>query len=92
MLFLILSFLILFAGFSFLRSFAVTDSVPAADGSEKTVIADAGDTLWSIAAEVKRDGMDTRQAVHRIMKRNGLASASIDSGQRLVIPADVLSG
>jgi LysM domain. len=88
-LFVVAAFFLLFVGFSFMRSFAdePVSAVPAAN--ETIVIADAGDTLWSIASEVKRDGMDTRQAVHRIMERNGLSESQLDIGARLIIPAGV---
>ncbi|WP_168735865.1 LysM peptidoglycan-binding domain-containing protein [Cohnella fermenti] len=84
------AFLILFAGFSFMRSFAdePVSSVPSA--GETVVIVDTGDTLWSIAAEVKAGGMDTREAVYSIMERNGYHSASLSSGDRLIIPVEVL--
>ncbi|WP_158629991.1 LysM peptidoglycan-binding domain-containing protein [Cohnella sp. AR92] len=88
-LFFVAAFLLLFTGFSFMRSFAdeSTPAVPAAE--EAVVIADSGDTLWSIAAEVKRSGMDTRQAVHRIMERNSLTSSSLDVGTSLIVPVEV---
>ena len=89
-LFFLFSFFVLFAGFSLLRSFAEPESIPEASAVERSVVASSGDTLWSIASDFKKDGMDTRDAVHRIMKRNGLSASSIDDGQKLIIPADVL--
>lgn len=65
---------------------AEPESVRPAAASEATVTVDSGDTLWSIAEAVKPEGMKTVAAVHLIMKRNGLTSSSIVSGQRLVLP------
>lgn len=82
--------LLLFVGFSLMRTYA-NEATPAVPGEgEKTVTAVAGDTLWRIASEVKRSGLDTREAVYRIMDRNDLSSSEIDSGERLIIPANVL--
>ncbi|MBB6730357.1 LysM peptidoglycan-binding domain-containing protein [Cohnella zeiphila] len=82
--------LLLFVGFSLMRTYA-DGAAPAAVGEgEKTVTAVSGDTLWGIASKVKRDGLDTREAVYRIMDRNNMSSSEIDSGERLVIPANVL--
>lgn len=44
----------------------------------------AGDTLWSIAAE--RYPGDPREGVWRLEQRNGLEDATIVPGQRLVLP------
>lgn len=88
--FLLAAVLLLFSGLSFMRSFA-DESVPQpATIEEKVVLADAGDSLWSIAERVKRDGLDTREAIYRIKERNGLASSSLRSGDKLIIPANVL--
>jgi LysM repeat protein len=43
-----------------------------------------GDTLWSIAS-VHYAG-DPREAIWRIEHRNGLSDASIQPGERLVLP------
>ena len=42
------------------------------------------DTLWSIAAA--RYGGDTRAAVWRLRQRNGLDSAALRPGQKIVLP------
>jgi hypothetical protein len=44
----------------------------------------AGETLWTIAAA--RYGGDPRAGVWKLQQANGLASATIVPGQRLVIP------
>lgn len=89
--FFIVSFLILFCGFSFMRSFAYSGDIPAADANEVSVTVDSGQSLWVIAREWKKSSLDTRQAVHEIMKRNGLDDAEIRAGQTLIIPAKLLS-
>jgi len=90
LIFLAGAFLLLFAGFSFMRSYADAPAPRAAAPNEKVVTTDTGDTLWGIAQAYKRQGLDTREAVYRIMERNGLVSSNIDSGRRLIIPANVL--
>lgn len=90
--FLLAAFVILFAGFSFMRSFADESAAKPASAEERVVMVDSGDTLWSIAESVKRDGMDTRAVIHQIKKRNDLTSSSLRSGDRLIIPASVLKG
>jgi LysM repeat protein len=44
----------------------------------------AGETLWTIAAA--RYGGDPRAGVWKLQQANGLASATIVPGQRLVLP------
>lgn len=44
----------------------------------------AGETLWTIAAA--RYGGDPRAGVWKLQQANGLASATIVPGQRLLIP------
>ncbi|MFO7572424.1 MAG: LysM peptidoglycan-binding domain-containing protein [Gaiellaceae bacterium] len=44
----------------------------------------SGDTLWSIAAETY--GGDPREGVWKLQRRNGLDTATIVPGQRLVLP------
>lgn len=79
--------LLIYAGLSMMSASAEPESVRPAMGSEATVTVDSGDTLWSIAEGAKPAGMKTVAAVHLIMKRNGLTSSSISSGQRLVLPS-----
>ena len=42
------------------------------------------DTLWSIASS--HYGGDPRDAIYRLEQRNGLTSAGVWPGQRLVLP------
>jgi len=88
--FLFAAFVILFAGFSFMRSYADESVAKPASAEERVVLVDSGDTLWSIAESVKQEGMDTRAVIHQIKKRNDLTSSSLRSGDRLIIPATVL--
>ncbi|CAM3865798.1 LysM peptidoglycan-binding domain-containing protein [Cohnella lubricantis] len=83
-------FLILFTGLTLMRTSADGSVTPSVTAEEKVVFADTGDTLWGIAEDVKRDGLDTRDAIHRIMERNGLTSSSLRSGDELIIPSSVL--
>ncbi|MDI4645624.1 LysM peptidoglycan-binding domain-containing protein [Cohnella hashimotonis] len=79
--------LLIYAGLSMMTASAEPDAVRQAGAYEATVTVDSGDTLWSIAENAKPSRMKTIEAVHLIMKRNGLTSSTIASGQRLVLPA-----
>ncbi len=46
----------------------------------------AGDDLWTIAAREYGDARDLRKAVFSIRAANGLATATLQPGQRLVLP------
>ncbi|MEK0313996.1 LysM peptidoglycan-binding domain-containing protein [Cohnella sp. 56] len=86
LLFIPLAALVLFAGLSMLSASAEPDTVRPAKIGESVVTVDSGDTLWSIAQDVKPFAMKTGAAVHLIMKRNGLSSSSLSSGQSLILP------
>jgi LysM repeat protein len=47
-------------------------------------VVERGETLWSIAVE--NYGGDPREGVWKLESRNGLRSATIVPGQRLVLP------
>ncbi|HEU0245621.1 MAG TPA: LysM peptidoglycan-binding domain-containing protein [Gaiellaceae bacterium] len=47
-------------------------------------VVERGETLWSIAVESY--GGDPREGVWKLESRNGLRSAAIVPGQRLVLP------
>jgi LysM repeat protein len=51
---------------------------------ERVYVVQQGDTLWAIASE--RYAGDVREAEWRIRRRNGLDSALIRPGERLVLP------
>jgi len=60
---------------------------PAAPGAgATTVTVQPGDTLWAIATRVAPK-TDPRVTVQQIVDRNGLAGASIEAGQVLVLPS-----
>ncbi|MDB4868284.1 MAG: LysM peptidoglycan-binding protein [Cohnella sp.] len=73
-----------------MRTFASEQRIEPASASEQVLSVDTGDTLWTLAASVKKDSMDIRDAVHQIMKRNGLTSSALSSGQDLVVPDTIL--
>ena len=50
---------------------------------ERTYVVRPGDTLWSIASD--HASGDPRQGVWRLQQRNGLESALLRPGQRLVL-------
>ena len=89
-LFTILAFLVLFSGFTLMRSFASTGEQAPATGEEIVVSVDSGDTLWALARAYKNPAIDTRQAVHVLMERNGLSGPDLKSGQSLIFPAKIL--
>ena len=53
-----------------------------------TVIADSGDTLWSLCEEYKPDNMDLRLFIDKVMYINDLDSSCLSIGQEIVIPLD----
>ena len=64
---------------------AAGPSVPAAAGAEQVWVVQPGETLWTIAAELRPDG-DVRELVDALAERAG--GASLEAGQR--IPLDGL--
>jgi hypothetical protein len=90
-LFFLLAFLILFSGLTLVRTFASTGEVSPALGEEIVVSIDSGDTLWHLAKTYKKDSIDTRQAIHLILERNGLSTSAVKPGQTIIIPARILS-
>jgi hypothetical protein len=59
---------------------------PASAGSGSTLTVQPGDTLWAIASRVAPKA-DPRVTVQQIIDRNGLADASVQAGQVLVLPS-----
>jgi LysM repeat protein len=88
--FFLFAFLILFSGFALMHTFASSSEVTPATSEELIISVDSGDTLWDLARTYKKDSMDTRQAVHHLLERNGLSSSSVKAGQSLIIPARML--
>ncbi|MBE7022048.1 MAG: LysM peptidoglycan-binding domain-containing protein [Ruminococcaceae bacterium] len=61
---------------------------PLADNGihEVCVIADAGDTLWSICEAFKPEDMDLRLFIEKVKYENKLTSSALSIGQEIVIP------
>ena len=51
----------------------------------RTVVVDAGDTLWEIASDVAEPG-EVREMIHHIQQLNALPSAGLQAGQELAVP------
>jgi hypothetical protein len=61
---------------------------PAVPGpGDRVIVAEPGDSLWSIAAELDPDG-DPRAAVATLIEANG--GPSLQIGQQIVIPQQLL--
>jgi LysM repeat protein len=54
-------------------------------GPERTYVVKPTDTLWSIAA--RSYGGDVREGIWKLQQRNHLATATLQPGQKLVLPA-----
>jgi LysM repeat protein len=65
-------------------AWSVLTRVSEANGTPQPYRVQAGDTLWTIAAE-RYDG-DPRQGVWAIRRENGLAGSSVSPGQLLLLP------
>jgi hypothetical protein len=62
------------------------EPAPASAGSGPTLTVQPGDTLWAIASRVAPNA-DPRVVVQQIIDRKGLAGASVQVGQVLVLPS-----
>jgi hypothetical protein len=65
-------------------AWSVLTRVSEATGTPRAYRVEAGDTLWSIAAE--RYGGDPRHGVWAIRRENGLAGSTLTPGQVLLLP------
>ncbi|WP_203336234.1 LysM peptidoglycan-binding domain-containing protein [Nocardioides limicola] len=72
--------------------FFAASSVATGDTGEvaptETVRVLPGDTLWVIAKQITPAGEDVRVTVERLMRLNELDSASLQVGQRLLVPVE----
>ncbi len=61
---------------------------PLADNGihEVRVIADKGDTLWSLCEPYTPEGMDLRLFIEKVKYENKLSSSGLEIGQEIVIP------
>lgn len=51
----------------------------------ENITVSAGDTLWSISCEYKKDGQDVREYLYELRKLNNLENCTIYPGQVLKI-------
>ena len=63
---------------------AMVARVSQGAGPERTYVVKPSDTLWSIA--VSSYAGDTREGVWKLQQRNHLHSATIQPGQKLLLP------
>jgi hypothetical protein len=60
-------------------------AVASKPGSPRTVVLQAGDSLWSVATEYAPDGVDPRAYVQTLEELNGLHGAA-RAGMQLTLP------
>jgi hypothetical protein len=60
-------------------------AVASKPGAPRTVVLQAGDSLWSVATEYAPDGVDPRAYVHALEELNGLEGAA-PAGMQLTLP------
>jgi Tfp pilus assembly protein FimV len=60
-------------------------AVASKPGAPRTVVLQAGDSLWSVATEYAPDGVDPRAYVHALEELNGLRG-SARAGMQLTLP------
>ena len=65
-------------------AWSVLTRVSEANGPARPYRVEAGDTLWSIAAD--HYGGDPRQGVWAIQRENGLGGSTLSPGQVLLLP------
>jgi hypothetical protein len=82
-----LLFILLFVGAALMRTDASGDKPAAPTAQERIIVVGAGDTLWTIASGIRKDGEDLRQIVYMLKERNGLRSSMLRAGDTLIIPA-----
>lgn len=46
----------------------------------------AGESLWTVAAEIATPSQDVRDVVAALMERNGLISSQVQVGQTIAVP------
>ena len=59
---------------------------PRQESAASVVVVQPGDTLWAIALQVAPQE-DPRATIQVIREANGMRSAGVQAGQRLIIPA-----
>ncbi|MNZ89395.1 Cell division suppressor protein YneA [compost metagenome] len=81
------TFVLVFTSFMMMGTDASGSNPAAAAQNEQVVTVKAGDTLWNIAKLHSDKSDDVRFIIFMIKERNGLQSADIKPGQKLVIPS-----
>jgi hypothetical protein len=74
-----------FVAFSLGRTSSQASTTPTGPAT-RAVTVEPGQTLWQIAKSVA-PGTDPRDTVDRIREMNGMSSAPLQAGQRLIVPA-----
>ncbi len=80
-------FVLLFTSFLMMGTEASTPLPLPASAQEQVVAVHAGDTLWSIAKKYGSGSDDLRYVIYMIQERNGLETADLKPGQKLIIPS-----
>jgi hypothetical protein len=83
-----LFFILLFAGAALMRTDASGDKPAAPTANERIIVVGAGDTLWTIASRIRKDGEDLRHIVYNLKERNGLRSSMLRAGDTLIVPEE----
>lgn len=83
-LFLSLTLVVLFFSIGTFLNQYTSNSMTPVTYSQVTV--EAGDTLWTIASDLKAENIDTRNLIDEIIKTNELKSSQIKPGQVLLVP------
>ena len=76
------------AGAAVVGSSSAAAQGPAAPVAVRAVTVSSGQTLWQLAGTVVRPGEDIRDVVARLVELNGLDSAALVAGQRLLLPLE----
>lgn len=80
-------FILLFTSFLMMGTDASGNLPAEASLNEQVVTVHTGDTLWDIAKKYADGKDDIRYIIYSIKDRNGLQTADIKPGQKLIIPA-----
>lgn len=80
-------FVLIFTSFMLMGTNASGSNLTAASEEEQLVTVFSGDTLWAIAKRYAAEENDLSYVVYLIQERNGLKSADLQPGQKLVIPS-----
>lgn len=89
----IISNLVLFVSLFIVISTLINTTYSCTNPKYKTIYAESGDTLWTIASTEKEQNelyknKDVRDIVIDIKKANSLDSSNLQIGQKLLIPVN----